>query len=81
MTQLEEVQMTPEEAMERLAAGGYVLCNDVPPETEFCCDIMTWNGVCCATVRTRSARVVSACDTWWVGVWTTQWATSSRASR
>jgi hypothetical protein len=72
--------MTPEEAMERLAAGGYVLCNDVPPATEFGCDIMTWNGAC-ATVRTHSARVVSACDAWWAGVRPTQWATSSRASR
>jgi hypothetical protein len=40
----EEVHMTPEEALERLAAGGYVLCNDVPPTTEFGCDIITWNG-------------------------------------
>ena len=42
----EELNMTPEEAHERLQAGGFVLCLDVPPETEFGCDFISWNGAC-----------------------------------
>lgn len=41
---MDQVKMTPEEAHERLLAGAFVLCLDVPAETEFGVDIMSWNG-------------------------------------